>query len=155
MSPHLREFLCAVALLTTTSTASAAAPAIQWARGGHSDGLLGSAWSHDGTLIATSGHFFDSTLKLWRASDRRLERTLVAGNETGAFASISFSLDDQLIADPRVEKISRHSQWTWGETIEIGSGRPLTTSLFAVPRVPPMPISLAPMEQGTKPLIPF
>src|SRR5262245_45568371 len=82
--------LAAVLLLVATSQAFAAgAPDIVWAGGGHT-GVNAAAISPDGTVLAT-GSSYDATIKLWRASDGTLIRTLNA--TLGGVQGLAYSPD--------------------------------------------------------------
>jgi WD40 repeat protein len=66
---------------------------------GHVDRVVGLAFSHDGTLLA-SGSFFPGSIRLWRTSDWTLVREIKGGAELGAFGpfiSFTFSADDTLL----------------------------------------------------------
>ena len=66
---------------------------------GHEENVVGLAFSHDGTLLA-SGSFFPGAIRLWNTSDWSLVREIKAGFELGAFgpfSSFSYSPDDQLL----------------------------------------------------------
>jgi WD40 repeat protein len=66
---------------------------------GHQENVVGVAFSHDGTLLA-SGSFFPGSIRLWRTSDWTLVREIEGGSDLGAFGpfeSFSFSPDDKLL----------------------------------------------------------
>ncbi len=58
-----------------TSLQAQGPPAIQWMRGGHLHWIEQLVYSSDGTFFASSG-MGDGTVKIWRASDGLLLRTL-------------------------------------------------------------------------------
>jgi len=80
---------------------------------GHQEYVVGLAFSHDGSLLA-SGSFFPGTIRLWRTSDWSLVRELQGGSALGAFGpfeSFTFSPDDSLLgmiaeAAPLVVRVS-------------------------------------------------
>lgn len=51
-------------------------PDIAWLAGGHYQPIVSVAYSPDGTILGSAGHFSDSTIKLWRVSDGSMIRTL-------------------------------------------------------------------------------
>ncbi|HVT12783.1 MAG TPA: WD40 repeat domain-containing protein [Fimbriimonadaceae bacterium] len=59
-------------------------PDVAWLAGGHYQPIVSVAYSPDGSMIGSSGHFSDSTIKLWRESDGSLIRTL-NGSATNPF----------------------------------------------------------------------
>lgn len=66
---------------------------------GHEENVVGLAFSHDGTLLA-SGSYFPGSIRLWRTSDWTLVREVKGDFDIGAFgpfASLTFSPDDSLL----------------------------------------------------------
>src|SRR5262245_26013061 len=80
--------------LSSVGAHAQGAPTIVWSGGGHS-GVSCVAASPDGQTIATASSY-DETLKLWRASDGVLLRTLAA--HFAGIQAISFSPDGAFIA---------------------------------------------------------
>ena len=68
------------------------APSIRWMRGGHQSPITRIAYSSDGTFFATGG--YDWSIKIWRASDAQLLRTILVPN--GA-TTIALSPDDTTV----------------------------------------------------------
>lgn len=82
----MRAFACAViAALSTSIFAQSPRPDIEWLGGGQVSPVVSVAYSPDGTMLASGGHFSDSTVKLWRESDGRLIRTLAGTNGNNGF----------------------------------------------------------------------
>jgi WD40 repeat protein len=66
---------------------------------GHDEDVVGLAFSHDGTLLA-SGSFFPGSIRLWRTSDWSLVRVIQGSIDLGAFGpflSLTFTPDDALL----------------------------------------------------------
>jgi WD40 repeat protein len=66
---------------------------------GHAENVVGLAFSHDGTLLA-SGSFFPGSIRLWRTSDWQPVQVISGGTGLGAFGpfvSLGFSPDDTLL----------------------------------------------------------
>jgi WD40 repeat protein len=61
---------------------------------GHGQGVVGVAYSRNGQLIASGGD--DSAIRLWRASDGRLLKTL--RGDTNHVYSVAFSPDSEWLA---------------------------------------------------------
>jgi WD40 repeat protein len=68
-------------------------PLIKWMRGGHAGRVLSVACSPDGQMIASGSA--DGTIKIWRASDGTLIRTLVG--HLSAVNGVAFSNDGTLL----------------------------------------------------------
>lgn len=77
----MRAFAFAVfAAFASLGFAQSPRPDIEWLGGGQVAPVVSVAYSPDGTMLASGGHFADSTIKLWRESDGRLLRTLAGAN---------------------------------------------------------------------------
>ncbi len=87
-----RTTLFSILGLLAGAASSQGSPDIVWNLGGHTN-ITSMAYSPDGNLIATSGR--DMTVKLWRASDGALLRSIGAGYDN---YSVAFSRDSQFVA---------------------------------------------------------
>src|SRR5262245_36647595 len=89
------RFVSMLAALVISSAAYAAgAPDLVWSGGGHS-GMNATAITPDGQTLVT-GSSYDETIKLWRASDGTLIRTINA--TLGGVVALSVSPDGQFVA---------------------------------------------------------
>src|SRR6267142_1412812 len=66
--------LSVVWLLIPAGSARAERPDVFWMRGGHAHSATAVQYSPDGSIVASGGN--DGTIKLWRAADGMLLRTL-------------------------------------------------------------------------------
>jgi len=90
-------------LFCTAGPALAERPDVLWMRGGHAHSATTVQYSPDGSIIASGGD--DGTIKLWRAADGMLLRTLTGHQApppqyqaVATIRSLSFSLDGTLLA---------------------------------------------------------
>ncbi|PYN56719.1 MAG: hypothetical protein DMD94_06515, partial [Candidatus Rokuibacteriota bacterium] len=90
-------------LFCTAGPALAERPDVLWMRGGHAHSATAVQYSPDGSIIASGGD--DGTIKLWRAADGMLLRTLTGHQApppqyqaVATIRSLSFSLDGTLLA---------------------------------------------------------
>ena len=88
-------------LLTPIASAHAERPDVFWMRGGHAHSIMAVQYSADGSMVASGGN--DGTIKLWRAADGMLLRTLT-GHQVpnpqllATVQSVAFSPDGTLLA---------------------------------------------------------
>ncbi|HWA84242.1 MAG TPA: WD40 repeat domain-containing protein, partial [Fimbriimonadaceae bacterium] len=80
-STALTAVVCASAVI---AQGQSSLPDIAWLAGGHYQPVVSVAYSPDGSMIGSGGHFSDSTIKLWRESDGSMIRTL-NGSATNPF----------------------------------------------------------------------
>src|SRR6476660_7125175 len=91
----IRRYSQVVLLLLGVATAAAAQgpPAIQWMRGGHQLPITRIAYSSDGTFFVTGS--YDWSIKIWRASDSQLLRTILVSS--GGVTAIALSPDNATV----------------------------------------------------------
>jgi len=88
-------------LLVPVGSAHAERPDVFWMRGGHAHSIMAVQYSADGSMVASGGN--DGTIKLWRAADGMLLRTLT-GHQVpnpqllATVQSVAFSPDGTLLA---------------------------------------------------------
>ncbi len=75
---HVGGWLLIAMFIAPLAIAQSLRPDITWFAGGHPQ-VISVAYSPDGKILASSGHFDDS-VKLWRASDGAMIRTLRTNN---------------------------------------------------------------------------
>ncbi len=96
---HLGCWLLSALCLSPVASAQSPRPDILWFAGGHPQ-VISVAYSPDGKVLASSGHFDDS-VKLWRVSDGRMIRTLRTNNSNlfifGPMVPLVFFPDGQTI----------------------------------------------------------
>jgi WD40 repeat protein len=69
-------FLLLVAACVPFAVAQSTRPDLKWLSGGHIPSIQSATYSPDGTIIGSTGYFDESGIKLWKASDGTMLRTL-------------------------------------------------------------------------------
>jgi WD40 repeat protein len=102
----------------------AGSPVIEWLIGGHSREVNQVAFSPDGGLVASAAD--DATVKLWRASDGLMVRTLRHGqDDDGGLAdvsSVAFSPNGLLLASGGADRVIRIWRVATGESVTTVAG---------------------------------